>query len=78
MPVFPQAPSESPVWQLLVEQQPPLQSWVALQALVHACVVVLHAMNVGQSVATLQPHVVLPTQMWPAAFPAQFTQAAGF
>lgn len=47
------------------EQQPPLHVCVELQAVVHVCVVVLHAVFAGQSAVPLQPHEPLPRHRWP-------------
>ena len=41
------------------EQQPPLQGWVELQAVVQVWVVRLQALPVGQSAAALQPQAPL-------------------
>jgi hypothetical protein len=57
-PVEPHAPFALPLAQVLLapSQQPPLHGCVAEQAIVQACVVVLHDWPNGQSVAALQPH----------------------
>ena len=60
-PFGPQAPADWPFVQVPLAppsapaQQPPLQSWVALQALVQAWVAVSHACPSGQSLATSHP-----------------------
>ena len=57
------------------EQQPPLHTWPLAQLVVHACVVVLQALPVAQSVAALQPQTPL-THSFPAAAVVQSAQAA--
>jgi hypothetical protein len=59
-PEAPHTPSARPVTQIPAPpsssaQQPVLQAWVALQAVVHAWVVVLHDSFTGQSVGPLHP-----------------------
>lgn len=55
------------------EQQPPLQGWVELQAVVQAWVVRLQALPVGQSAAALQPQAPL-THWSPAEALVQLIQ----
>ncbi len=62
-------------------QQPVLQSWVALHAVVHVWVVVSHAWFAGQSVGPLQPHAPAGpapemTHAEPAALPTQVVHTA--
>ena len=75
-PLPPQAPLLVPAVQVLFEQQPPLQSCVGPQTLVHLWLVVLQAKPVGQSPGTLHPQTLL-TQAVPSAFPTQLTQLPG-
>jgi hypothetical protein len=56
------------------EQQPPLQAWVELQAVVHLLVVASQAYPVGQSVAELHPHFPVVRQTWPSVLAVQSTQ----
>jgi hypothetical protein len=65
-----------PAVQTLFSQQPPLQSWVGPQALVHLLVEASQAKPVGQSLALLHPQALL-TQADPSACPTQLTQFPG-
>jgi hypothetical protein len=56
------------------EQQPPLQTWVELQAVPQVLVLVSQALPVGQSAAALQPQAPLRHRL-PAAALVQSTQA---
>jgi hypothetical protein len=77
---LPQAPAAVPAahWPATGSQQPPLHAvWFAApHALAQVCVVVLHAVPLGQSEAALHPHMsVLAMQALPAALPVQSTHA---
>ena len=54
-----------PTHWLALLQQPLLHAWLAVQVLVHWCVFASQAWPIGQSVATVQPHVMFDWQMWP-------------
>jgi len=73
-PVLPQFEFAVPTRQVplaAAEQQPPLQAWFWLQAVVHRWVVVLQEYCAAQSVAALQPQAPA-TQMWPLLLAEQF------
>jgi hypothetical protein len=55
LPVLPQAICVVPATQVPALQQPPLQSCVGLQLVVHLCEPVSQASPAGQSLVTLQP-----------------------
>jgi hypothetical protein len=73
-PVAPHAPSTTPLAHVPLSQQPPLQSALALHAVLHVCVVVLQARPARQSADVMQPHALL-THAVPAPLPEQLTQA---
>lgn len=78
-PLVPQAPSVFPALQVplvAAEQQPPLHVCVDEHEVVQALVVVSHASSVGQSVATVQPHLPLDRHESPELPPTHETQAA--
>jgi hypothetical protein len=76
LPLAPHAFAVPPAWQVVPSQQPVEQSWVAEQAVVHACITGSHECCAGQSAAELQPHAPPPvtaTHAEPSALPAQLT-----
>ncbi len=77
-PPVPHAPLALPAAHCPPEQQPPLQavSPALPHAAPHVCVVVLHALPAGQSVAALHPQTWSPgTHSDPFGLPAQLTHA---
>ncbi len=75
-PVWPQAPSVLPGWQLPFWQQPPLHAVCAAapHAVEQRCETVLQLLPVGQSPAALQPQLPL-RHKWPLAESVQSMQA---
>jgi len=76
LPLPPQLALLVPPVQVLLRQQPPLQSCVGPQALVHLWVLGSQELPAGQSVGPLHPHALL-TQAVPCTFPTQLTQLPG-
>ena len=77
-PLLPHWVTAVPATQIPPAQQPPLQAWDALQAVVQRCVVVSHAVCAGQSATEVQPQNVrspMVTHCAPLAFVVQLTQA---
>jgi hypothetical protein len=72
-PLAPQAVTVLPATQVPLEQQPPLQRLVALQAPLH--VPLLHAWSAGQSVSELQPQTWVLKHTWPRPLVVQLAQA---
>jgi hypothetical protein len=73
MPFEPQVVAPVPALQVPELQQPPLHGCVPLHVVVHACVVVLHALPLGQSLVMLQPQLAPPMHAWPARLAVQST-----
>jgi hypothetical protein len=73
-PLEPHAVRVVPATQVPLEQQPPLQRLVGLQAEVQ--VPLLHASSAGQSVSVLQPQTPLAKHTWPAVLVVQLTHGA--
>jgi hypothetical protein len=69
-PLAPHCALVVPATQLLLKQQPPLHSWVAVQVVVHRCSRASHASPGSQSAAELQPHA-FETHRWPFALALQ-------
>jgi hypothetical protein len=72
-PELPHALTMLPATQLVPLQQPPLQVWPLAQLVEHRCVVVLHALPLGQSPGSVQPHAP-PMQLCPFALEVQSRQ----
>jgi hypothetical protein len=60
LPAAPHVVAMVPALQVVPAQQPPLHGCEPLHALVHACVVRLHAEPIAQSPVALQPHLPPP------------------
>jgi hypothetical protein len=72
----PHALAEVPPWHMpFAPQHAPMHGWLALHAVEHRCVVVLHAEPAGQSAVELQPHAPA-THCEPMLLPAQSMHAA--
>jgi hypothetical protein len=73
-PAAPQVVVPVPAWHSPPEQHAPLHGWVALQLVLHECVLVLHEAPDAQSVPVLQPQIPPPvaaTHAEPTPLPAQ-------
>jgi hypothetical protein len=73
-PLSPQAASSCPAAHWPESQQPPLHGWVALQTMVHVCIIASQAERSGHWAALWQPQVP-PTQSCPRLTIEQSAQA---